>query len=166
MCSYTGLLKISKILEGFPFIVPTILIIIRASKAYQNLLFFSRTISQIHRQGQSPRHSFNLYWTNQCITEQFSNILSSLTSCNLPSGIFILWLFWATKLNWLNRSEAVVPKTVVLMDHEIIWLKAFVWLAFVFVLYLHDCLNRPGWRSGKCSGHWKVSVASSQLVYV
>lgn len=164
MCSYTGLLKISKILRGFPLIVPAVLIIIRASKAYQNLLFFSRTVSQIHREGQSPRRSFNLYWKNKCITEQFSNILSSLTSCDLPSGIFILWFFWATKLKWLNQSEAVVPKTVVLTDHEIIWLKAFVWIAFVFVLYLHDCLNRPGWRSGKCSGSWKVFVASGQLV--
>lgn len=49
------------------------------------------------------------------------------------------------------------------MDREIIWLKAFVLIAFVCVLLFHECLSRPAMKM-ECSGHQEAFVANTQLL--
>ena len=115
----------------------------------KNLLFFSRTISQVHREVQTPRHSVNLYWKNKHITNTVFQYFRLFDQLRFAFRGFYSVVFWATKLKWLNRSEAVLYKTVVLMDYEIIWLKAFVLIAFLFALHFHDCLTKPAWRWGR-----------------
>lgn len=62
-------------------------------------LFFLRTISQVQREGQTPRHSFDLPWKNKHITNTVSNILGCSTSCDFPEEIFILWGFFSNPQN-------------------------------------------------------------------
>lgn len=144
MSSHTELLKIPPILRGFPCIVPAVLII-TLQILTKHGLFFLRTISQVQRESQKPRHSFDLPWKNKHITNTVSNILGCSTSCDFPEEIFILWVFFfqSTKPNGLNWSEAAIYNTVFLMDHEIIWLNAFVLIALLCVLIFHDCLSKP-----------------------
>lgn len=53
MCLHTKLLKISKILKGFPFIVHATLIIIRASNAYQKFVFLKNNRSSPQRESDT-----------------------------------------------------------------------------------------------------------------
>lgn len=53
------------------------------------------------------------------------------------------------------------------MDREIIWLKAFVLTAFVFLVLFHGCLSKPATKiNTECSGHRKVFMANGQLLCI